>query len=141
MPRMRDDRFLAIFCQVAEGHAGVVVAGDRAHRHLDDNRWGRAAVAVAAFAVPAVLRDVVLLELKVEQGGKTRRGLQQDVPTVAAIATVRAASGDILLPSEAAHAISAVPGLYEDFDLIDKHGLTALTIGRPDRQYKCRSVN
>ena len=71
--------------------------------------------------MPAVLRDIVLLKLKVEQGGKARRGLQQDGPAVAAIAAVRAASGDILLPSEAAHAISAVPGLYEDFDLIDKH--------------------
>src|SRR5438094_4062325 len=121
MSRMRDDRFLAIFCQVAERHAGVEVAGDRAHRHLDDDRRGRAAVAVAAFAVPTVLRDIVLLKLKVEQGGKARRGLQENTPTVAAIAAVRAASGDKLLPSEAAHPISAVPGLHEDFDLVDKH--------------------
>ena len=99
-------------------------------------------MAIAAFPVRGTFRDIMLLILKIKQGGKARGGLQEDIPSVPAVAAVRAASGDVFLPSETAHAISSVSCLHVDLDLIDKHGFCLNDpLALCYRQYKSRQVN
>jgi len=96
------------------------VLADGADGDTDDVGRRRAAVAVTPFAVAAVFRDVVLLELEVEQGGQALGGLQEDVAAVPAVAAVRAAVRNVLLPAEAPAPIPAVPRLHVNLDLINE---------------------
>src|SRR5207245_9347926 len=94
-----------------------------AHGHADDEGGRGAAVAVVSFAVAAVLRDVVLLVLEVEQGGQALGCFQHDVAAVPAVAAVGPAARDVLLPAKAPDAVAPVPRLHVNLDLINKiHG-------------------
>ena len=66
-------------------------------------------------------------------------GPDDDRPAVAAVAAVRPALGDVLLPPEARHAAAPVAGLHEDLDTIDEHihrpsACDCSTNGSQDRQ-------
>jgi len=50
-------------------------------------------------------------------------GLEDDITALAAVAAVRAASGDVFLPAEADASPAAVAGLDKDLDLVNEfHG-------------------
>src|SRR5207247_6495605 len=124
---LRHDRLLAVLGQVGEDLVRLDVFADGADGHADDVGRRRTAVAVAPFAVAAVLRDVVLLELEVEEGGKALGGLQDHVAAVPAVAAVGASMGNVLLPAEAPAPVPTVPRLHVNFDLINKvHSYTKI---------------
>jgi len=113
-------RLLAVLRQVGEDLVRLDVLRDSAHGHADDVGRRGAAMPVGAFAIAAVLRDVVLLELEVEQGGQALGRFQHDVAAVPAVAAVGAAARDVLLPPETPHAVPAIPRLHVNLDLINK---------------------
>jgi signal transduction histidine kinase/CheY-like chemotaxis protein len=65
---------------------------------------------------------------------------QHDVPTHAAVATIRSAAGDEFFPAPRDDAVSAVSGLREYTDVIDKHANTLASTGHAGQRewYPCR---
>ncbi len=66
----------------------------------------------------------MLLISKIQKGSELTGRPEDDIPAVSAMSAVGTATGNVLLPSEGDAAVSAVPGLDEYFDLIDKHRFT-----------------
>ena len=111
----------------------VLVEDLGADRHLEDDVGGAGAGALAAHAVPAVLRPEVALVAVVDQGVEAFDRLDDDVAAVAAVAAVRAAELDELLAPEGQAAVAAVAALHEDLGLVDEpHGPNPLL--RPPRR-------
>src|SRR5256712_6236079 len=79
---LRHDRLLPALGQVGDDLVRLDVLAAGADGAADDVWRRRAAVAVAPFAVAAVFRDVVLLELEVEQGGQALGWLHGDGPAL-----------------------------------------------------------
>src|SRR5437867_658912 len=119
-PALRHDGVLAILRQIGEAALRLQVLRDGPHGHANDVRRRGAAVAVAPFAVAAVLRNVVLLVLEVEQGGQALCGFQDDVAAIAPVAAVGPAMWDVLLSAEAPAPVPAVPRLHVNLALINK---------------------
>ena len=76
----------------------------------------------ARHAGLAVLGLPVLLHGEAGEVVGVRVGADDDGPAVAAVAAVRPALGDVLLPPERRRPAAAVPALHEQFDAIDEHG-------------------
>jgi len=73
--------------------------------------------------VPALLGFEVLLVAIVEEGVEVRHAFQDDVAAPAAVAAVRPAELDILLPPEADGAVAPVAGADINLGLIEElHG-------------------
>ena len=70
----------------------------------------------------AVLGDPVVLSFEVQQGVHAGGGDRDHAAPVAAVAAVRAALGDELLPSEADAAVAAFSATNVDFSAINEHG-------------------
>ena len=79
--------------------------------------------AVLAHAVAALLRLEMLLVAVVEKRIEVRHAFDDDVAAFAAVAAVRAAELDELLPPEADGAVAAVAGAHIDLGLVEElHG-------------------
>ena len=65
--------------------------------------------------MPAALGLERFLETEVEEGIEVRVGNQEDGPSGSAVAAVRSAARDELLPAEADHALPAVTGFNVNF--------------------------
>ena len=61
---------------------------------------------------------------------RVRVGADDDGTPIAAIATVRPALGDVLLPPERGRPAAAIPALHEQIDAIDEHALLRASGGR-----------
>ena len=118
---MRDDRLLAVLGEIGDEVVRIGVLGHCADRHLDDDRRRIPPMAIRARAVAAGLGDIVLLELQVEQGGQARRGFEDHVAAVAAVAAIRPAVGHMLFAAKTPHAVPAASGFHEYFDLVHEH--------------------
>src|SRR5262249_31584772 len=107
--------------QVAQHVAAVAVADDRPRRHRDDEVVGAAAVTVGAAAAAAALGAPELAVDNLGEAVGAGDGADDDRATVAAVAAVRPALGDVLLAAEAAHAGAAVAALDKHLDPINEH--------------------
>jgi len=72
----------------------------------------------------SVLRLVMSLVAKIEQGGQALGRCEDDVPAIASVAPVRPPAGHEHLAAEAAAAVTAAAGLDRNGDFVDKHRAT-----------------
>ena len=106
--------------QVADDLPGGQIPHHRALWHPDDQVGPILARAALAPAVLAVLRGVLALVAKVQQGGHMGIHPQHHVAASAAVAAVRAAGGHILLPVEGDGTASAVARFHHNAGRVDK---------------------
>src|ERR1700722_15925504 len=100
---------------------GLLIVGENlgAERNLDDDVRGARTGAVRSRPIAALSCPEVLRVAKVDQCVQIVLGLEYDVPALAAIAAIRAAELDKLLPSERHHTVPAVPGAQIDLRLVE----------------------
>src|SRR5437899_3034975 len=99
----------------------IRVEDQRAGRDADDHVMAALAVHLLAHAGFAALGFPMVLSGKIQERALAVVGDEDDVATVAAIATVGAAFGDELLAPEGDGARPTVAGLHVDFSFIDEH--------------------
>ena len=121
LPPRQTSTFIPGFVEVLEQQVQVGVVDQRSRRDGDDQVLAVGAGHVLALAGLAVLRLPVVPAGEVQQRVLVRGGLEVHVAAVAAVAAVRPAFGDELLPAEAHAAVAAVAGLDVDFGFIDEH--------------------
>src|SRR6185437_3680303 len=133
-PQQRDP----LPCHIQIGQHRLPVVGEHlgAERHLDHDVLRAGAGPVRAGAVAALRGAEVLRVAEVDQGVQVLRGLEDDVAALAAVAAVRSAELDELLPPERDHAIAAIPGAQIDLGLVKEfHGAlpteTGASLRRP----------
>ena len=107
--------------EVAQDHAGRRVAHDRAGRNVERQVLPVLAGAVAAAALAAVARGIDRARREIEQRRHVRVRAQEDGAAVAAVAAVRPAALDVLLPPERAAAVAAFSAAHAQTRLVNEH--------------------
>jgi hypothetical protein len=104
---------------------------DRSHGHPDDGGPGIPAMLVLPFAMRAAAGPDEGLEEQRDKVVGIVVGLEDNVPSVAAIAAVGTAMRDEFFAAEAAASIAAIPGLGVNANLVNKShgGESVLEIG------------
>jgi hypothetical protein len=111
---------LAVFGQVGDDLAVVVIDDQGADRHAHVDVFRALAIAVRAAARFAVFALVHFGVAEVDQGVDVAVGDRPDGAALAAVAAVRTAEGAELLAAERGAAIPAVAGDDFDFCFVDK---------------------
>ena len=107
---------------VQVGEHGFLIVGEDlgADRDLDDDVLRARAGAVRRRPVAALRRPEMLGVAEVDQRIKVMFRDEDDVAAFAAVAAVRAAELDELLPPERDHAVAAVAGAQVDLGLVEE---------------------
>src|SRR5580704_4372252 len=108
------------------------VIHNRSHRHLQQNVFALAPLAVRTLAVTSALRLVLRIESEVNQSVVALARFHNDVPAITTIAAGWPTPRNILLPPESQTAISAIPSLHPNCGFINKHkslGRAPLVVG------------
>ena len=109
--------------QIGDQRLAVGIENLRAGRQLQHDVGASGAGAVLAFAVAALLGLEMLLVAVVEQRVQIGDAFDDNVAAFAAVAAVRTAELDELLPPEADAAIAAIARAHIDLGLIEElHG-------------------
>ena len=116
--------------QVAE-HLGAVLINDRgAHGYPKNEVLAALAGTVAAAAGLAILGAITAHKTVVDHGVEVFVGFQDDTTAITAIAAIRAAPRNILLPAEAQAAVATVARKHLDACFIYKfHGSAVAPLG------------
>src|SRR5690242_6231993 len=114
------DRF-TVRHQVGQDLPCFVVVDDSSHRQLHVDGFPPAAGAIGSASSFAIFCLVVPLITEVKERCETVGRGKDHTPAIASVPSVRAATGDEHLPSEAAAAVSAATGLHGDTNFIDEH--------------------
>jgi hypothetical protein len=85
-----------------------------------DEVWRAAAFLIFTFAVLTSFGVVMLLVTKIEKRGKLDVGLDDHVPALPPVATVRPSPGNVFFTAKTEAAFPSVSGFDEDFRFIDK---------------------
>ncbi len=109
-----DEYGLAVLIEVGDELAAVEVLDHRADREAQRDVVAALAVAVAAAAVLAALGAEAAGVAIVDQGVEVAVGHGVHAAATAAVATARAALGDVLLAAEGGRAVAAVAGVHLD---------------------------
>ncbi len=107
--------------EVAQDHAGGRVAHGRAGRNVERQVFPVLAGAVAAAALAAVARGIDRARREIQQRRHVRVRAQEDGAAVAAVAAVRPAALDVLLPPERAAAVAAFSAADAQTRLVNEH--------------------
>src|SRR5580692_5437156 len=97
------------------------VIHNRSHRHLQQNVFALAPLAVRTLAVTSALRLVLRIESEVNQSVVALARFHNDVPAITAVAPGWPTPRNILLPPESQTAVAAVPSLHSDCGFINEH--------------------
>jgi hypothetical protein len=119
----RNDEALVGAGEVVDELAGIGVEEHGADRNFEDGVFGVAAGAVGAHAVFAALGFVLGIEAEIDEGVVALAGFEDNVTSVAAVATGGSAAGNELFAAKRHASITAVTGFYPNFGFIDKHSL------------------
>lgn len=103
-----------LFCRLVDDH--------RAKRKTQHRGFSFAAVTILAQSMLTSLAFPVRLELEIDEVVGVVIPPQDDVPSLAAVASVRPTPGFVLLPAEGDAASPSVTGLNLDHTFVDKHG-------------------
>ena len=106
--------------QVRDQRLAILGEDLRAWRQLQHHVGAAGAGAVLPHAVAALLCFVMLLVAVIEQRVQIGHAFEHDVAAFAAVAAVRAAELDELLPPETDAAIAAVARAHKNLGLIEK---------------------
>ncbi len=120
-----DDRLVG--GDVVEEFTGLVVVDEGPGGHLDGAVLAGVAVLLLAASRLARLGLPVADALEIDEGVEPRVGVEEDIAALAAVASVRAALGDVLAAVEGDAAVPALAGLDDNGDFVYEH---AQTIGR-----------
>jgi hypothetical protein len=113
---------IAGFGEIVQHFAGAGIIDDRSNRNRQLDRFAFPPAPIAALAMPASLGGVFRIEAEVKQGVVVFAGDENDVTAAAPISAARPSARHVLLATERQTAVAAIPGLYADFNFIDKHG-------------------
>ena len=116
--------------QVGDHFVAGGIDDDGADRHAQHDVLARLAVAIRGAAVLAALGEEFARVAVVDQGVDVAVGDHDHAAALAAIATVRAALGDVFLAAERNHAVAAVAGGHVDLGFVDEFHFCALVQGR-----------
>jgi hypothetical protein len=92
----------------------------RPHGYLHRQRFSVASVFVLALPVRAPARPQVRFIIQAHEVVGMNVGLENDIPSVASIATIRPAMRDVFLPAETAATVASIAGLRMNADMIDE---------------------
>jgi len=109
--------------QIRKNLAGFKILHQRSGRYDNFKILRAAAGAVVARAVPAVFSDLMLTIFQIQQGVVRLGRPEDDVAALAAVAAVRTAFGDELLPPETHAARAAVSAPDEYLGFVNKFHL------------------
>jgi hypothetical protein len=116
-----DHESLPVFRNVDQLSAHVRIKNYGADRHGQFDIVTCTTRAVTSLAVTTALGRMLRIKAEVQQCVVVRVPDDHDVTARAAVATARAASGDVFFTPKGQAAIAAVPGFYSDSYFVDKH--------------------
>ena len=106
-PSLCCDHPLSRLDEVGDDFARILVIDYSAAGHGDDEVLSGEPRFEAPFSRPSVLRLKLFLVFEVGKGEGARSSLEDDIPSPAAVGTVRAALGNEFFPAEAEASVSA----------------------------------
>ena len=107
---------------IRQKSAGSHILNQGTPGHADHQvRRAFAKTAVAPSIFPS-LGCILALVTEIRQGGQVVIHLEDNAASLAAVTSVRSASGHVFFPVEGDGTVAPVPGFYQDLRGVDKHG-------------------
>ncbi len=112
--------FLIRMGEIREQRLAILIINLRTDWHFEHHILGAFTVTLLAHAMPAACAFEMLLKAIIDERIEPRYRLHDNACTTTAIAAIRPALGNKLLPPEADTAFPAIAGLHVDFCFINK---------------------
>lgn len=109
-PAGDDNHLLPSFFEIGQKLAGFMISNDRPDRNFDHTVFAAPPVAVAARAISSPSGLDQFLMAQIEQRGQLRVGFSNDVAPGTAVAAIRRAATNELLPAKAHTTLPAITG-------------------------------
>ena len=123
--------------EIPKGFKGFLVDHRRAHGHLHERILAPAPGHLPPGARLPRFRSIARLETEIHEGVQGRFGAEDHIAPIAAVATVRAALGQILRPKEGQASVTALARLHANHRLIyELHAAPSSPAAAPRRAKK-----